>query len=140
MKVTFRVVDMKTHMLESLNTPGGHIIVFFGLMCTGIAMNKLGLAHADDITFGSFTALLGMLAPKAISTVTSLQNDPAQKTTMDIHSEKVMPPEPETQPGPKQPETDKGPGPQKQTQPVQKPVDAVSTKTVPANIHPNKSI
>lgn len=72
-------------MLEKLNTPGGHILVYFGLICTGISMYLGHIPHAEDVTFGSFTALLGMLAPQALANLAqgprAKQPEPGPETT-----------------------------------------------------------
>jgi len=47
--------------LESLDCMGGHIAVLVTLMLLGVAMQRMGVPKADDITFGSFTALLAVL-------------------------------------------------------------------------------
>jgi hypothetical protein len=47
--------------LQSLNTPGGHIVLFLGLVVVGVLAETFKLPKADDIIIGSlgglFTAL-----------------------------------------------------------------------------------
>lgn len=47
--------------LDSLNSDGGHIVLLALLVAAGMAGIKFGLAKADDLFIGAFTALLILL-------------------------------------------------------------------------------
>jgi hypothetical protein len=47
--------------LDTLDTPGGHVLLLTGLLLLGIAMVWLKLPKGDDILVGVFGALLGAL-------------------------------------------------------------------------------
>lgn len=48
-------------LLNSLDTPGGHVLLLLVLVGVGIGMSATQLPKAEDILIGSFGALLAML-------------------------------------------------------------------------------
>lgn len=62
---------MLARFCETINTQGGHILVLLFLSVLGCVALKLGIPKAEDVFYGSFTALLAVLAPKALTAVVS---------------------------------------------------------------------
>jgi hypothetical protein len=50
--------------LDSLDTPGGHIVLMFVLMLFGVAMIHFSMMEGSTIVTGSFGAILIMLKEK----------------------------------------------------------------------------
>lgn len=48
-------------LLDSLDTPGGHIWLLFLLVMVGVGLAWLKVPKGEDILIGSFGALLGAL-------------------------------------------------------------------------------
>lgn len=48
-------------LLDSLDTPGGHIGVLILLVLLGVALSTFHIAKGEDILVGAFAALLAML-------------------------------------------------------------------------------
>ena len=64
-----RLIEAVGTGLEKLNSPGGHIVLYMALLWTGILLERWHSPEAHEVLFGSFTALLATLTPKAVSAI-----------------------------------------------------------------------
>jgi hypothetical protein len=56
-------------LLDTLNTPGGHILILLMLVVGMTAATAFGVPKADDMCVGSFGALLAILSGKISNTL-----------------------------------------------------------------------
>lgn len=61
---------MLQSFLDSVDTPGGHLVLLMLLMAAGVGMESLKLPKGEDVLVGAFGALLMALRNGAVKTVT----------------------------------------------------------------------